>query len=94
MTVQYDGNGYYTVYQGNRTTILSQAEINEIQSFNFPMMRQIEKSEEDFEDEIGELREEFEDFIEELDKILSSDEINSIEMWKQISAEITKYRVK
>ena len=35
MTVQYEGNGYYTVFIGSRDITLSLEEIEEIQSYDF-----------------------------------------------------------
>jgi len=86
MTVQYDGNAIYTIYLGNRTVILSQDEINEIQGFNFPMMKEIDENIEELQDIIDNLEEKLSDAETKIDK--KDDEI------LELTLQITEYEAK
>ena len=46
MTVQYDGNDYYTIHIGNKALILHKSEIDEIQTYDFENNREIDSLEE------------------------------------------------
>lgn len=91
MTAQYNGNGFYTIYLENREIIISQDEINEIQSWNFPNNSEIEKTSEELEDDIEELKDKNSSIAEKIDEAICDFEEEVIDEFEAMKLLTSQY---